>query len=375
MTAQIRQEDLFRTPDLRQAVRRAVSDILASNDRPSAAELIVKVEQKAGVHARLDLLEVVQELARDVAQPQEARAYLASLLEPEALPAALRGSVETRKEVESSVDELLRQSGIYRSSKDFRSMIEFMAKFREYAPYNNMLVRVQNPRCGFYATPRDWRERFGRWIKEDARPMLILAPMHPVMLVYDLDATEGRELPKQLEEFGRFAGPWDSKWLDNLLENIRRHRIRVAFKTLSSTNAGFAQWQPPDGEWKARIVIHDGLDEPSRFGILCHELAHVLLGHLGGDPDRWWPARAGVGRKTAEIEAEAVAYIVTTRFGLTGGSASYVSGYVRDGALPKQVSVDTIGKVSSKIEQMAQRKMPAPKPRPAKSGAPTGANA
>ena len=61
-------------------------------------------------------------------------------------------------------------------------MVSFMARFRDYAPYNNMLVRMQNSTCSFYATERDWCDRFGRKLKEDARPMLILAPMHPVML-------------------------------------------------------------------------------------------------------------------------------------------------------------------------------------------------
>lgn len=62
-----------------------------------------------------------------------------------------------------------------------------MAKFRRYSPYNNMLVRTQNPSCTHYATESDWERRFKRGLKEDARSMLILAPMHPVMLVYDLD--------------------------------------------------------------------------------------------------------------------------------------------------------------------------------------------
>ena len=65
-----------------------------------------------------------------------------------------------------------------------------------------------------------------------------------------------------------------------------------------------------------RIVIRDQLDHPSRFGILCHEIAHILLGHLGSDWDRWWPARANLSRKTMEMEAEAVAFIVTQRFGV-----------------------------------------------------------
>src|SRR5208337_2465290 len=62
---------------------------------------------------------------------------------------------------------------------------------------------------------------------DDAKPMLILAPMHPVMLVYALDQTAGKEVPKQLLEFAHFEGEWQPKWLANLVENAGRHRIGV----------------------------------------------------------------------------------------------------------------------------------------------------
>jgi hypothetical protein len=45
-------------------------------------------------------------------------------------------------------------------------MVCFMARFRDYAPYNNMLVRLQNPTRSFYATERDWQDRFGRTLKK-----------------------------------------------------------------------------------------------------------------------------------------------------------------------------------------------------------------
>ena len=76
--------------------------------------------------------------------------------------AALRGANAPREEVASSIDTLLRQSKAYRDTKDFQEMVSFMARFRDYAPYNNMLVRIQNPTCSFYATDRDWANRFGR---------------------------------------------------------------------------------------------------------------------------------------------------------------------------------------------------------------------
>jgi hypothetical protein len=227
-----------------------------------------------------------------------------------------------------------------------------------------MLVRTQNPSCTFYATERDWVDRFKRSVKLDARPLLILAPMSPVMLVFELDQTDGDPLPEHLEEFAQFSGEFDEDWLTRLTENAAGHRIRVDFKPLSSTHGGFATRHLRGADWKMRIVVHDGLDPPSRFGVLCHEIGHVLLGHLGSDYDGWWPARSNLNHHTVEIEAEAVAHIVTTRFGLAGASASYLSGHANKGAVPLSVSLDTIAKVAGHIEKMATEAMPPRKPRP-----------
>ena len=119
----------------------------------------------------------------------------------------------------------------------------------------------------------------------------------------------------------------------------------------------------PEGE-KFRIVVHDENEPSDRFGVLCHELAHIFLGHLGSDRDRWWPARSHLGRRTVEIEAEATAYIVTRHLGLEGTSAEYLSSYVDDGGgIPKNVSIDLIAKVARRIENLALGLQPAPRPR------------
>jgi hypothetical protein len=107
-------------------------------------------------------------------------------------------------------------------------------------------------------------------------------------------------------------------------------------------------------------------DEPSRFCVLVHEIAHVLHGHLGTYHDHWWPGRFNLDRASAEIEAEAVAHIVTDRFGLSGSSLAYLSGYVKGSAVPRSVSMDLIAKVAGRIEEIARGLQPAPKPRPPK---------
>ena len=218
-----------------------IERVLDAWRQPSAQELVVELDLNIGVVARWDLVSVVKALSEDRELTRPMRDYLGSLLEGEALIKALRGEHAPDQEVFSTIDDLLRQSALYRSSEAYQGMVDFMSRFRDYAPYNLMLVRVQDPGCSFFATASDWHHRFRRSVKEDARPMLILIPMGPVMAVYSLDDTEGDELPEELDRFATFEGRWDPAWLDRLIQNAGRHLIRVDFRPLSSTNAGFVQ--------------------------------------------------------------------------------------------------------------------------------------
>ena len=363
MTGVAVQADLFEAADLADAINAFLMKVLREGRRPSALEFVLEVQSAIGPKSRWDLHRVVCDRAADMDLPRYEREYLRSLLESGDLDRALGGQEAPNADVMSTIDALIHSSAKYRNTAAFQEMIDFIGRFRDYAPFNVLLVRIQNPSCSFFATASHWRKKFGRTLKEDARPMVLLAPMRPVFLVYDVDQTEGRELPKELNNFARFTGSWNPSWLENAIRSATSHRIRVNIKNLSSTQAGFATIDGAANKWKMRIAIHDGLDGPSQFGVLCHELAHVLLGHLGTDQDRWWPGRL-VDRHTAEIEAEAVAHIVAARFGLAGNSATYICRHLKSGELPKTVSLDYIAKTAGHIEQMARRPMPARRPRP-----------
>lgn len=350
----IEQGELCFDADLLKPVRELIRKLFVAEQMPSAWKLLEALDHNLGLKARWYLNAVLEEISIDKAVTQALRSYCRSLRESEDLVAALRGVDAPKKEISSSIDSLLQQSKAYGGSREFQDMVSFMAQFREYAPYNNMLVRLQDPTCSFYATASDWQERFGRHLKEDARPMLILAPMRPVMLVFALDQTDGLPLPKELSDFANFQGEWKSEWLHRIVENAAtRDKIRVNFKTLSSTNAGFATIAFGNADWKMRIAVHEHLDEPSRFGVVCHELAHIYLGHLGSDGDHWWPSRTNLSHRTIEVEAEATAFIVTSRFGLKGASARYVSRHLGNNPMPESVSLDLVAKVASRIEKMA----------------------
>ena len=97
----------------------------------------------------------------------------------------------------------------------------------------------------------------------------------------------------------------------------------------------------------------------AEFGVLCHELAHIYLGHLGSDKDHWWPSRKELNHRTVEIEAEATAFIVSSRFGLKGASARYVSRHLGNDAMPPSVSLDLVAKTGGRLEKMAKETLKA----------------
>jgi hypothetical protein len=276
---------------------------------------------------------------------------------------ALRGEAGADDEYHSTLDDLFQRSALYSDSAQFREAVEFTARFRQYAPYNNMLVKLQRPSCGFYATERDWNGKFERTVKEDARPLLILAPMHPVMLVYDLDDTEGKDLPEEIRNFAKAEGEWKPQALELALANAERDQILVQFKELGSQHGGFATTRLRDDSHKMRIVVHSGLDDKSRYSVLCHELAHIYLGHLGTDKDIWWPCRTNLTHQTVEIEAESVSAIVCTRAGLTTTAPAYLAMHLTEGKVPSSVSLELIVKVAGKLEEMGKRRLPPRKPK------------
>lgn len=335
-----------------------------SNRQPSGIELLSEVEHNFGWKARFSLRAAIEDLIKQKRLSRIEIDYFEDLLDPDSehsLLNVVEGQTTDNKVFLSTLDFLLAEGQKYRRSADFLEMIDFMARFKRYSPYNNMLVKIQKPHCSFYASQYDWKYRFERNLKEDARPMLILAPMHPVMLVYDLDSTEGKELPKRLLEFAHFDGEWHPEWLNNLTANANKYMIRISYRKHSSTSAGFATLERGNKSDKMRISIHDELDEPSKFGVLCHELAHIFLGHLGSDPDRWWPNRLNLNHNSVEIEAEAVAFTVTQRLGLKGSSIAYVSSYLTEDYIPEGISIDYIAKIAGKIEEMILVKIATPK--------------
>lgn len=99
------------------------------------------------------------------------------------------------------LDQLLTDARLYTQSEDYKQLLRFIVRLRNFAPFNAMLLQIQKPGLNFAASDRDWRERFRRRPKDGARPLLILWPFAPVALVYDVMDTEGEPLPEDVASF------------------------------------------------------------------------------------------------------------------------------------------------------------------------------
>lgn len=251
-----------------------------------------------------------------------------------------------------SLDELFRRSIDIRNGADFKKMLDFVWKFKEYKPFNNLLVYLQNPQCEYFATAKDWKKRFKRTIKPHARPLVILAPMTPVLFVYDIDATIGDTLPKFIEQPYTVFGQFDETHFFNLKSYFPGYNISLNEKPLSKQKGGCI-YRKAQNSSAVIIELNSSQALAVNFATLIHELAHLLLGHLGSLDNENYPKRDNLTKPIEEIEAESVAYIVLNRLGLEGNAAEYLAFYSKNKTDFESISVDLIVKVASKIEAMA----------------------
>jgi hypothetical protein len=351
-------EKISRAPEaVRQEARAFILDWIARR-QGSAGELLQALEDEIGWPARHCLAPILDELRASREDPAMDRKYLFYTLSETAVAEALAEGMPPHSEYQSSLDELFRRSRRYWQSKKFVLAVEFVAKFREYSPFNNMLVFLQNPLATYFATASHWQKVFQRTIKEEARGMIILAPRTPVLLVYDVADTEGPPLPDKLELFTKTSGLFNPIILDRTISNCARDKIRVERKAMGPLKGGFSTARGRGTQWKMRVALREALNDASAYALLCHELAHIYLGHMGADKEGGWPYRSRLSQNVAEIEAESVSHIVCRRAGLRTHSAEYLSDYMEDRADLDSISLDLIARTAGRIEEMGRRLLP-----------------
>lgn len=269
-------------------------------------------------------------------------------------PAARFADMNDRR----ALDELFDYARRYRTGSEYQQLLTFVSSFRFYAPFNAMLVHLQMDGATYVAPPHRWLREFRRGIRAGARPLVILQPMGPVLLVYDVSDTEplpgAPTLPRHVTDpFTVRAGKIGPK-LDMTVHNARRDSVSVVERDAGSQSAGLIRVAAAREPSRYQVFLNIKHAPEAKYATLAHELAHLYCGHIGTLDPRWWPDRRGLSTEAAEIEAESVCYLVCQRLGLDNPSGEYLSAYLgMDRELPETVSVDRIMKVVGQIESMA----------------------
>jgi hypothetical protein len=256
-------------------------------------------------------------------------------------------------ETRSLLDSLLTQSRLYRSSADYKELLDFVVRLRNFAPFNAMLLQLQKPGLGYAASESDWSKRFGRTVKYKPRPLLILLPFGPVGLVYDVADTEGQDLPSDVSFF-----PAQGFILEADIQRFRQTLERRQFKWLDfdggDRSAGEIKrlMSLGDGSALYQIAVNQNHVPATRFATLAHELAHLFLGHLGSDKLLGIPHRRQLDYSAKELEAESVSYLVCGRRGVVSKSETYLARFVKEHTTVDDIDIYQVTRTAGQIETL-----------------------
>ena len=59
-------------------------------------------------------------------------------------------------EARSLLDQLLADSKLYPKSADYKALLDFVVRLRNFAPFNAMLLQIQKPDLSYAASALDW---------------------------------------------------------------------------------------------------------------------------------------------------------------------------------------------------------------------------
>ncbi len=242
------------------------------------------------------------------------------------IPHGAQASEETpasaweRDAAKRALDDLFSIACRYKATKAYKELVDFVARFRFYSPFNALLIHVQKPGATFVAPAHRWRDKYKREVMPGAQPIVILQPMGPVMFVFDVSQTEPTEDAPRLPAEGTnpflTSGGTIGCGLPRAIENGKRDGVRTSRVALGSQGAGLISVYSGNGisqEFQSGydsdrvpiyvkvpvrydLVVNKEHGPEEQYVTIAHELAHLYCGHLGSPSPKWWPDRRGLAK-------------------------------------------------------------------------------
>ena len=232
---------------------------------------------------------------------------------------------QTAKEmIAANVQSLIKQLQAGHSDA-LTAYLNAMSRFHSYSFGNVLEIARQRPTATKVAGMYAWNQ-LGRRVKKGEKGIRILAPIIGIKrkpdaeaekditkqntrvlvgfrnaYVFDVEQTEGVELPAMREVYGDVGENHD-----RLVSFIERQGIELVYSENIAPALGMS--------YGGRIAILPGQSKAETFATLLHELAHEML-HKA-------ERRTTTTKVVRETEAEAIAFVVGKAVGLEVGTAS-----------------------------------------------------
>ena len=270
------------------------------------------------------------------------------------------------------IDEMLAATDRFQNRIDFLKLLHFIARFPNYSAFNCFLLYVQNPSATYVATARTWIQKFKRQPKQSALPLIILAPMAPILFVFDIQDTEGSPIPSSLLKPSEIRGQVLGKLYENTLHNCTIQGISVHETHLNADSLDTAGRITPALRKKynklplrkdaSYLILLDNTQRlEDKYSSLVYELGHIFCGHLGIDRHAWWPERNDLDIKKETLEAESVAFLVCSRKGLAEGSEEYLTKIMEKSQEKPLLSLNAVLQAVNYVEETGKRPWQRPK--------------
>lgn len=230
-------------------------------------------------------------------------------------------------------------------SDKYKDYLTKMSQLNNYSNRNLRLILAQNPEARQVASFKQWKENFGRYVKKGEKALRIFKPMtkikkdennQPILdkngkpetvtffglvPVFDVSQTEGKEMPKAAEVTEQLTDLDYANLYRALMAIAKENDVSVRFEEMENNKHGY--YSVPENQ----IVLRSNeMNKAQIIKTFLHEMAHAELHHADN------PQKDNLTRSTAELQAESVAYVVSSYYGIDTSeySFNYLSGWSAD---------------------------------------------
>ena len=233
----------------------------------------------------------------------------------------------------------------YLNSDHYKEFLTKMSQFNQYSSRNLRLILAQKPDASYLAPYNTWR-RFDRYVKRGEKALSVIIPVtyvkkdqqgQPILdkngrpetgmtfrlkpTTFDVSQTEGKELPKAAEVKEQLTDLDYANFYRALMSIAKTNDVSVRFEEMENSRQGY--YSPLENQ----IVLRSNdMNKSQIIKTFIHETAHSELHHANN------PQREQLTRSTAELQAESVAYVVASYYGIDTSeySFNYLAGWSND---------------------------------------------